>query len=69
MVEVMHAVYGSRPTYRGWVECTCDLCGARCSQDGSMKQKLYQFNGDQLCFDCLWDALEMSEIVKTVQIE
>ena len=39
-------------------EYTCDCCGRRCDPEGTRTERLYKWDGDQLCFECYWEATE-----------
>ena len=43
-------------------EYICDLCGRRCDPEGTRSERLYRFEGDELCFECLLDAMELETV-------
>ena len=51
------------------IEATCDLCGCQCNQYGARHERLYEYNGDQLCYECLWDAMTGDGTVTLPDIE
>lgn len=44
----------------------CDWCGCRCIPEGNWKEKLYQYEEDQLCAECVLEALENAGIIERV---
>ena len=54
----MVKVYGIPGYTPKETEYTCDLCGCKCDPEGTRSEKLYKWDGDQLCFECLWDAID-----------
>ena len=68
MVTVTKEIVGTRPTMITKTERTCDLCNARCTGvNGARHERLYKYEGDELCFECLWDVLITSGTVETVE--
>ena len=51
------------------VKCECDLCGKPCNQGGCKEERLYQYDDDQLCFDCMWDAMFTAGVFEVVDVE
>ena len=45
-----------------YVYYTCDRCGCACNQSGTRKERLYQYDNDQLCWECLWDAMKDDQV-------
>ena len=49
-------------------ERTCDLCGAHCtSSNGARHERLYKYNGDEMCFECLFETLLNDGTVEEVE--
>lgn len=58
MVNVTREICGMTPPQMRTVEKhECDFCGRSCIQSGTRSERLYEYNDEQLCFECLWDAL------------
>lgn len=50
------------------MERICDLCGARCtSMHGARHERLYKFDGTEMCFECLFDVLLNGGTVEEVE--
>lgn len=67
MVTMTKMICGVPPRMRIVTKYECDLCGCSCNQDGTQKERLYKYNNDFLCYECLWDALINDGIVETVE--
>ncbi len=67
MVQVDTYISGFRPTRTRIVRHTCDLCGRECIQSGTKEERLYDYGEDQLCFECLWDALTTDGTVEIAE--
>lgn len=49
-------------------ERICDFCGAKCTSiNGARHERLFKYEGDELCYECLWDVLITSGTVETVE--
>lgn len=57
MVIVIKEVCGNPPSVQTLKEYYCDSCGARCHVGGTNDSCLYEYDGEELCFECLWDIL------------
>lgn len=65
MVEVIRDISGlSRPCYRGYVKFTCDGCGCQCDQDGNYTDKLYWYDTEQLCANCIADKIDKETLME-----
>lgn len=63
MITIEKSIAGlSRPTMAISKACACDKCGTTCYPDGFKDQGLYTYDGEELCFDCLWDALQADQV-------
>lgn len=57
--------FGSPYTTRS-VHFQCDLCETRCDPHGSMADRLYEYDGEQLCLNCLLENLENAGIIRQI---
>lgn len=48
------------------VKKECDWCGCRC-YGTAREEKLYDYKGEELCFGCLWDAMNNDEVFSEVE--
>ena len=48
------------------VKKECDWCGCRCDGD-SREEKLYAYKDEELCWECLLDALNNDEVFTEVK--
>lgn len=44
----------------------CDWCSRRCIPEGNANEKLYRYDGEQLCAECLLEALENAGVIERV---
>ena len=54
----MIKMYGVPGYERVQREYYCDCCGRRCYPNSNREKSLYKHDGDQLCFECYWEAIE-----------
>lgn len=67
MVIVTRGIFGmTPPQMQTIVKHECDMCGRSCIQSGARSERLYRYNDDELCFECLWDALITDGTVEIV---
>ena len=64
MVRIEKEICGAPPSLQTHIRYFCDQCGTECWPGGTRDQKLYEFDGTQLCFDCLFDVLTLGTIAE-----
>ena len=68
MVRVISQICGVTPHKITKTERICDVCGAKCTSiNGARYERLYRYDGDELCFECLWDALTGNGTVEVME--
>ena len=67
MVEILEHISGSRPTLIKGERYSCDRCGSYCYPGGFKDQGLYEYDGEELCLECLLETLDGEEIIKKIE--
>ena len=62
MIEIEKRICGNPPHLQTIKHIYCDLCGAEVFPGGTKESKAWEYEGDELCWDCLWDVLTMNSI-------
>ena len=68
MVRIENACVNCPPEICRYATCvskihTCDLCEKYCDPTSSDPRKwLYDYEGDELCWDCLMDAAQITVV-------
>lgn len=57
------------PSTRRWTSFECDWCGSRCNPNGNRVERLYEYDGEQLCADCLLEQLQNEGIIRFISEE
>ena len=56
----------SRPLMKRSTSYECDWCNRRCDPNGSRSDRIYEYDGEQLCLDCLLENLENAGIIRQI---
>ena len=67
MVEIIKDIAGSRPSMVEKRHYFCDRCGCNCYPGGFKDQGLYEYDGEELCLECLLETLDGEEIIKKIE--
>lgn len=62
LIEIEKRICGNPPHLQTIKHIYCDLCGAEVFPGGTKESKAWEYEGDELCWDCLWDVLTMNSI-------
>jgi len=65
MVVVTKEICGNPPSVQTFKEYYCDSCDSRCGE--GYDSLLYEYEGEQLCIDCLMDVLRCNEVFRKVE--
>jgi len=62
MVRVERDICGNPPRMYKRTVFECDECETRCYPEGLKEERLYQTPHGQLCFECMCDLMDISEV-------
>ena len=62
MITVIKEVCGNPPSLQTFKEYYCDRCDTRCHVGGTNDSALYEYEGEELCLDCLLEELDVRKV-------
>lgn len=67
MISYSRSICNSKsPLMKRSTSFVCDECETRCDPNGSISERLYEFDGEQLCLEHLLENLENAGIIRMI---